>query len=75
MIKKLVIVVCAFGLGSCATTQFPMDDTYYWPDETAQSVPSAPVVQSSQKEQKEQKTPSVEYLDVKDTSVTVRIKR
>lgn len=57
MTKKILIVLMALGLASCAS-QAPLDDAYYWPD----------------KEHKHEKE-KIEYLNVQDTTVTIRVNR
>ena len=71
--KKIVyigiIAVCctACGVGKSA----PLDDAYYWPDKSETYSVSAPSSESSQyKTQTE-----MEYLNVQDTTITVKIKR
>ena len=58
-----------FTLAACHTTsQAPLDDAYYWPDKsvhTEHSESSAPSPSSS----------SIEYTNVQDTTVTIKIKR
>ena len=63
------------ALAACHTTsQAPLDDAYYWPDKSvhtehsessASSASSAPNPSSS----------SIEYTNVQDTTVTIKIKR
>ena len=62
MTKKILIVLMALGLASCAS-QAPLDDAYYWPDKKAQSTPNTP---NNQK---------IEYLNVQDTTVTIRVNK
>jgi len=57
MTKKILIVLMALGLASCAS-QAPLDDAYYWPD----------------KEHKHEKE-KIEYLNVQDTTVTIRVNK
>ena len=52
-------------LSSCAS-QAPLDDAYYWPDKKAQSTQITPNTPNNQK---------IEYLNVQDTTVTIRINR
>ena len=52
----------ALGLASCAS-QAPLDDAYYWPDKKAQSTQTTP---NNQK---------IEYLNVQDTTVTIRVNK
>ena len=61
MARNLLIVSIALLLVSCASTQLPpMDDAYYWEDSRPSSDPSA-------------SAPTIEYLNVQDTTVTIRI--
>ena len=62
MTKKILIVLMALGLASCAS-QAPLDDAYYWPDKKAQSTQ---ITQNNQK---------IEYLNVQDTTVTIRVNK
>ena len=66
MTKKLLIVSLALGLTACASSKAPLDDAYYWPDESA----SSETTQTTQTTES-----SIEYLDVQDTTVTIRIKK
>ena len=75
----LLLAVC---LVSCKTTQLPpIDDAYYWPEKNTPSHQQSSIInqQSSiinqQSTIKNQKSPIIEYLNVQDTTVTVRIKR
>ncbi|MBR2166676.1 MAG: hypothetical protein IJ915_09085 [Paludibacteraceae bacterium] len=68
------LAALAVCLVSCKTTQLPpLDDAYYWPEK------NTPIIQNTQSNQqstiKNQKSPIIEYLNVQDTTVTVRIKR
>lgn len=65
MTKKILIVLVALGLASCAS-QAPLDDAYYWPDKKAQSTQITPNNQNTQK---------IEYLNVQDTTVTIRVNK
>ena len=64
-----------FALAACHTTsQAPLDDAYYWPDKsvhTEHSESSTPSASSAPS------TPSIpiEYTNVQDTTVTIKIKR
>ena len=63
------------ALTACHTTsQAPLDDAYYWPDKsvhTEHSESSTPSASSALS------TPSIpiEYTNVQDTTVTIKIKR
>ena len=64
-----------FALTACHTTsQAPLDDAYYWPDKSVHtehsesSASSASIASSAL-------SPSIEYINVQDTTVTIRIKR
>ena len=77
-------MLMAIGAVACSTTsQIPLDDAYYWPSSTVQATQTTPVhtspsTQSTPSIQRNPSTPSsskIEYLNVQDTTVTVRIKR
>ena len=65
MTKKILIVLMALGLASCAS-QAPLDDAYYWPDKKAQTTPNNQNTPNNQK---------IEYLNVQDTTVTIRVNK
>ena len=65
MTKKILIVLMALGLASCAS-QAPLDDAYYWPDKKAQSTQTTSNTPNYQK---------IEYLNVQDTTVTIRVNK
>lgn len=78
MIKKLSIVLgVAALLVACNTVQLaPLDDAYYYPDK--QETPDAQSTQSpliNQSTPKTQSASSVEYVNIQDTTVTIRIKK
>ena len=62
--KKIPFIVCiaAVCLSACSTAQLPpMDDAYYtW---------------NNQNNQSNQSAPAIEYLNVQDTTVTIRIRQ
>ena len=61
-----------FALTSCHTTsQAPLDDAYYWPDKSVHTEHS----ESSASSASSALSPSIEYINVQDTTVTIRIKR
>ncbi len=74
MIKKLSIVLgVAALLVACNTVQLaPLDDAYYYPDKQ-----EAPAPEPTQPSQPSQPKPSsqVEYVNIQDTTVTIRIKK
>jgi hypothetical protein len=67
------LTALAVFMASCHTaSQVPMDDAYYWPDNAApirtaatQTTPSTPTTPAS----------AIEYTNIQDTTVTIRIKR
>lgn len=71
----LVVVLTA-----CSTTQqVPIDDVYYWPaaQETGQSTqnnPSTPSTPSNPSNPSNQNSSTIEYVNVQDTTVTIRVK-
>ena len=70
----------AFILAACQTTiVIPIDDTYYW-EKHEQPVAKTPVVPTVSNDTKDLKDStalkaSIEYLNVQDTTVTIRINR
>ena len=67
------------ALAACHTTlQAPLDDAYYWPDKSVQTT-TTPSNNAKQAEGSNSQTPSnnavVEYTNVQDTTVTIKIKR
>ncbi len=65
--KKIPFIVCiaAVCLSACSTAQLPpMDDAYYTRNN-----------QSNQSNQNNQSAPAIEYLNVQDTTVTIRIRQ
>jgi len=67
MTKNLVIVTLALGLTACATSQAPLDDAYYWPDK---KVTEQPVTDNPSPV-----TDKIEYLNIQDTTVTIRVNK
>ena len=62
--KKNPFIVCiaAVCLSACSTAQLPpMDDAYY--------------TRNNQNNQSNQSAPAIEYLNVQDTTVTIRIRQ
>ena len=58
---------------ACAASQLPpIDDAYHWSDKTpvAQTAPTV-----SQEPRAKSQQPSLEYLNIQDTTVTIRIKK
>ena len=82
MTKNLYIGIMALVLAGCSTTQpLCIDDAYHWQDKTT-TVSETPKTTSSSSgaplEKAEEKTPAsptLEFLNVQDTTVTVRINR
>ena len=81
MSKKLyILLVLAAFFAACSTANsIPIDDAYYSPqiERGDLPTPSIPMTQNSQTAQSTQTTPqqSVEYLNVQDTTVTIKIKK
>ena len=82
MTKNLYIGIMALALTGCSSMQLYVDDAYHWEDKTSSSskTQTAPKTQSSQNtpvspETPAPETPTLEYLNVQDTTVTVRINR
>lgn len=76
---RVIVILFALGLISCASNQVPLDDAYYWPDKSVvstntQTTTTTTTTQTTANSVKQQ-APSVEFISVKDTTVTVKIKR
>jgi hypothetical protein len=74
--KWFIVCVVAVVLAACSTLQsLPVDDAYYWPEkhvwdtQTTQTISTTPTTQTTET------TPRLEYLNVQDTTITVKIKR
>lgn len=70
--------LCAVFMASCHTaSQVPMDDAYYWPDRTIQHASHTTENNPASLPAGEGQggAPAIEYLNVQDTTVTIRIKR
>ena len=64
--KKIIILLFALGLCACGSVSTaPLDDAYYWDDSSQPTNPNSPSLPGD----------SIEYLNVQDTVVTVRIKK
>ena len=73
---KYIVFLFALVLAGCSTTQpLCIDDAYHWQDKTptTQTTPSTQNTPSS--EAPAPSSPSLEYVNVQDTTVTVRINR
>ncbi|MBR4432250.1 MAG: hypothetical protein IKS76_03495 [Paludibacteraceae bacterium] len=72
MTKNWIIVLIALSLSACGTVAtIPLDDAYYWPENTQ-------TIQTTQVTPNTPNTPkaaTIEYLNVQDTTVTIRVKR
>lgn len=67
--RSIILGVFAIILSACAS-QAPLDDAYYWPDKKAASLES-----SSSASQDKRPESSIDYLNIQDTTVTIRINR
>ena len=79
MSKKIyILLLLAAGFfTACSTVQnVPIDDSYYSPEVEKGDLPtpSIPVTHVTQTTQTTPTTQSIEYLNVQDTTVTIRIK-
>lgn len=82
MKKIWYIGLMSIGLVACSTVgKAPVDDAYYWPDkvEVSQSSPTSSARTTSTPSQPAQqpapKASPIEYTNVQDTTVTIRIKK
>lgn len=82
MSKKpyIVLLISAAFFAACSTANsIPIDDAYYSPQvespASATATPSSSSSQSSASSASSASSPSIEYLNVQDTTVTIRIKK
>lgn len=83
--RPVILSLFALALTGCSSMQLYVDDAYHWEDKTpssskTQSSQTTPKTQSSQNtpstpETPAPETPTLEFLNVQDTTVTVRINR
>ena len=63
------------ALTACHTTsQAPLDDAYYWPDKSVHTEHSESSTPSASSAPSTPSTP-IEYTNIQDTTVTIKIKR
>ena len=78
--KTLILLLVAAAFAACSTANsIPIDDAYYSPEVEKGDLPtpSIPVTHVNQTTPNTSTTPttqSIEYLNVQDTTVTIRIK-
>jgi len=70
--KELYIVFLLVLLSGCGTIPPPIDDAYYWPDKRLEV---EYVVQPSNATSAAPASPGIEYINVQDTTVTIRINK
>ena len=86
MTRKIYIgLLFIIGMSACSTVQLPpVDDAYHWPDKAPQIVsvtPTIPNTSESSKPSESSKSsevpvsPRMEYVNVQDTTITVRIRK
>lgn len=72
MKKILYIGLMSIGLVACSTVSTaPLDDAYYW--EKSQPAQSTQIIQNTQSSPAPAPKQTVEYTNVQDTTVTIRI--
>ena len=70
------IVCCVLGLTACGSTStIAVDDAYIWPDKTTQVTNHAATPATVVADEPVSAGPTLEYTNVQDTTITVRIKR
>ena len=75
--KTLILLLVAAAFAACSTANgIPIDDAYYSPDieSPAPATTSKTAAPSSASSASSQSSSSIEYLNVQDTTVTIRIK-
>ncbi len=72
---RVGVGILLFALAACHTTsQAPLDDAYYWPDKSVHTEHSESSAPSASSATSVPSTP-IEYTNVQDTTVTIKIKR
>ena len=70
------IVSCVLGLTACGSTStIAVDDAYIWPDKTASVTTPAATTATLVVNEPVSTGPTLEYTNIQDTTITVRIKR
>ena len=70
------IVCCVLGLTACGSTStIAVDDAYIWPDKTTPGTNPAEPPATVVADEPVSAGPTLEYTNVQDTTITVRIKR
>ena len=70
------IVCCVLGLTACGSTStIAGDDAYIWPDKTTPVTNPAATPAIVVADEPVSAGPTLEYTNVQDTTITVRIKR
>lgn len=70
-----VIGTCVFVLGACGV-QAPLDDAYHWEDRTSTTSTSSTSSEPSQQVVGPKPVqPTLEFTNVQDTTITVKIHR
>lgn len=75
--KKGLIALCMVVLTACAAIDIPyIDDAYHWTREsTGKSAPATSVASTPASSAPASSEPAYEYVNVQDTTVTIRIKK
>lgn len=71
----ILIAVAALLMGCSATYTIPIDDVYYWPYQPAQTVETTESVPIEQTAKPTQENRDIEFINVQDTMVTIRVKK
>ena len=67
---------CVLGLTACGSTStIAVDDAYIWPDKTTPVTNPAATPATVVADEPVSAGPTLEYTNVQDTTITVRIKR
>ena len=70
----LCLVVLLFS--ACGTVStIPIDDAYHWPEKQTPTTPITPIKSDTIESTPNTPSPTIEYLNIQDTTVTIRIKK
>lgn len=71
--KWFIVCVVAVVFTACSTLRsLPVDDAYYWPEKQVWDTQTTSTTETTSTTPT---TPRLEYLNVQDTTITVKIKR
>ena len=72
--QSVILSLVALIFSACGTVNtIPIDDAYHWSEKQTSTTPTTPT--KSDSIGSNPKTPAIDYLNIQDTIVTIRINR